>query len=111
MVSEEVVVNLRPKVILSESIWGNAGISGVGWISLSCESDKVGCGTNRYNIFIDSNNYVSGVGSATVVNQHGYSWLSFNKADLVGCPSGACVAQLDTSVVPPVKMVLYGADG
>ena len=99
IISEEVRVNLVPRMLLSGNAWADTGSSGIGWISLSCETGVAGCSAgNKYNVYVNSDNTLSGVAWASGGFNAG--WLSFNGADLAGCPSGGCVAQLDMSSNP-----------
>lgn len=89
-----VTVNLDTKTIVKGTAWTSV----TGWISLSCETKGTDCTTNKYNVSIGADNEVRGAAWSA-----GLGWLSFNKADLVGCPTGACVAKLD-----PAKNMLVG---
>lgn len=107
IVSEQKQVDLAAKIRFSGHAWANAGTSGIGWIDMSCDPVESGsCGSgSRYNVFADSSNVLHGVAWASTHATHGFSWLSFNQDDLVGCPDGAsnsnnCIAKIDTSVKP-----------
>ncbi len=89
-----ITVNLDTKTIVKGTAWTSV----TGWISLSCETKGTDCTANKYNVSIGADNEVRGAAWSA-----GLGWLSFNKADLTGCPSGACVAKLD-----PAKNMLVG---
>ncbi len=97
--SETVVVDLRPTVVKKE-IFGNAwskynsGTAGIGWISLNYEEKDGGTQISSvpYRLVIDTNNNLLGAAWA-----YKYGWLSFNSADLSGCPDGKCYAKYDAT--------------
>ena len=99
-VSEAAPLNLNVKARLNGTAWSSMGSHGIGWVSVSCETDGTNCSSVKYNVFADDTNELHGIAYGLFSGSHGYSWLSFNKADLAGCPDGHCVAQLDTSVTP-----------
>ena len=72
---------------LSGYAWANndqgAGNS-IGWISFSCANENV-CNNSNYAISVSSNGAMSGYAWN---DQAG--WISFNAADVGGCPSGSC---------------------
>ncbi len=88
--SETVDVDLRYKLLMKGTAWSR----GTGWISLSCETPGTDCSKNRYNVVVGMDNELRGT-AWTSMGTHGFGWLSFNREDLTGCPTGACVAKLD----------------
>lgn len=89
-------INLVPKAggVVSSDAWagwpsGTAIPGGIGWVS----SDTSGTGTKiKYGTFVDSSGLMHGTMWSNL-----YGWLSFNKEDLEGCPSGTCEARADAS--------------
>jgi hypothetical protein len=74
---------------------GNGNKVGVGWISFNCVSDP-DC-TADYGVRInETNRFPGGIG---LMSGYAWSpnigWISFEPADLTGCPSGTCTAQMN----------------
>lgn len=111
--SPVVDVNLKVGMILRGQAW--AGISGMGWIHFNSDFDNPFGGTVKYSVFSDDAGLLSGAAWANIlslsttgdldpgtplfkgtppVGEATYGWLSFNKEDLKGCPSGACEAKM-----------------
>lgn len=81
---------------------------GIGWISFNC-TDQATCGTSNYGVRIDETNrfITNGVGTFSGYAWAGnkddtaipptttFGWISFNQTDLIGCPDGNCVAQIN----------------
>lgn len=73
--------------------WSGQSGGGVGWIKFNSLSEQ-GSPTSlqEYSVQVDSNGLATGLAWAG----KNYGWLSFNKADLVGCPSAPCEARFDS---------------
>lgn len=81
-------INLDLNYILKGVGWSAApGPVGVGWIKFRNDTG------NKYSVQIDRDGLMSGAAWAG----SSFGWLSFNKADLEGCPSGVCEARVDLS--------------
>ncbi|HQU08130.1 MAG: hypothetical protein B7X04_04215 [Parcubacteria group bacterium 21-54-25] len=96
---------------------GYAWSSNIGWISfssLNCDADgdnkadsgaPAGCPTPGTAIptygVTDTGGTLSGYAWANPQDQaagsNNIGWISFNSSDLTGCPSGVCVAKVDTT--------------
>jgi len=92
------------------NISGWAWSERVGWISFNCYNDYNGdgvleshCTSSNYGVNIDrstgllSGHAWAGGGEASGVATATIGWISFNKTDLDGCPSGTCEARLSTT--------------
>lgn len=101
---------------MGENVSGYAWSENVGWISLNslgCDADSNGytdsgtlCGgdntttvSHSYGVNVNTSNKAAGgtgdfSGYAWSEN---IGWISFDPSDLVGCPSGTCVARIDWS--------------
>jgi len=88
----------------SDNVYGWAWSDNIGWISFNCYNDYNGingmgdamedrCAGNDYGVNIDS---ITGVLSGYAWSDN-IGWISFKQADLAGCPSGFCIAQVDLS--------------
>lgn len=67
-------------------LWGGTDYTSVGWISMNNTS---GGGVISYGVTIPvADGTVTGYGWSDNIG-----WISFNAADLVGCPSGTCSTQ------------------
>jgi hypothetical protein len=74
---------------LSGFAW-NADINGgIGWISFNSKNDSSSTVDYGVNIDLNTGNF-SGFAWSDVVG-----WISFNPADVSGCPSGSCQAKLN----------------
>ena len=79
----------------SDNVHGWAWSDTVGWISFNCTEGGPNqndvCSTSSYGVNIDpSTGEMSGYAWSDNVG-----WISFKQADLAGCPSGSCIAQVD----------------
>lgn len=77
-----------------DNVTGFAWSENIGWVSFNNTS---GGGGVNYGVDIGSDGIFSGYAwsRGTDADVGGVGWLSFNQADLVGCPSGTCQAKLD----------------
>jgi len=85
-----------------DNVYGWAWSENIGWISFNCDNPELlSCDTSNYGVNIDSAGNFSGyawAGGGENVNGSlapTIGWISFNEADLVGCPSGQCEAKLN----------------
>ncbi|MFA5870643.1 MAG: fibronectin type III domain-containing protein [Candidatus Paceibacterota bacterium] len=100
--SSVVEVNTKIKYLLSGQAWSNIDNHGIGWLKFACEATDPNCDGEQFSTLIDDAGYLHGGAWASVdTDGRGYGWLSFEKADLVGCdalagvPSGTeCAAKL-----------------
>ncbi|MCP6720195.1 MAG: fibronectin type III domain-containing protein [Patescibacteria group bacterium] len=97
--SNKTSVNLKIAFVLKGVGWASAGDGSVGWVKFNsaAEGGQVSGALDDYSVQVDRDGLFSGVAWASVEGGHGYNWLSFNEADLVGCPSGSCEARLASS--------------
>ncbi|MEK7086936.1 MAG: hypothetical protein AAB935_01620, partial [Patescibacteria group bacterium] len=86
--SNVVPINLAIKMVLKGEAWSFAGASGLGWIKFKSDDGA----TKNYSVQINDADEISGAAWTS-----GYGWLSFNKQDLVSCPSGACEARFNSA--------------
>ena len=96
------VVLKEVKAGSGDSVYGWAWSDNIGWISFNCDNPELAsCGTSNYGVNIDSSGNFSGYAWAGGgENADGslaatIGWISFNSADLAGCPSLPCEAKLD----------------
>ncbi|HXF43987.1 MAG TPA: hypothetical protein VNK70_00765 [Candidatus Paceibacterota bacterium] len=71
----------------------SALVGGAGWIKFNSEpipGSNLQASTVNYGVYVHRDGKISGAAWSSV-----YGWLSFNEADLAGCPSGPCVATMD----------------
>lgn len=81
-------VEIAPPNCASHGLGGEAWSEGGGWIRFSCPA--IGSGTD-YGV-----DYDTGTGELSgYAWSENIGWISFNTSDLTGCPSGACVAEVD----------------
>jgi hypothetical protein len=97
-----VEISTKIKYFLSGQAWSSIDDHGIGWIKFACSvtdpSSKCR-GGEEFSVYIDDagdgTGYLHGGAWASVdTDGRGYGWLSFEKADLVGCPQGTCAAKL-----------------
>ncbi len=88
--SNSVSVDLNLQMILKGGAWANINSQGVGWVNFN---SNTGTGSSvKYSVQVDRNGVMSGAAWTAK-----YGWLSFNKTDLIGCPSGTCEARFTSS--------------
>ncbi len=110
--SQVVEANLDiDKVLLGKAWTTTDNGAGVGWVSFNADTQdpplggceaapctKVPHSSNiKYSVQIDRNGLVSGEAWSQIGATGHYGWLSFNKADLLGCPIAPCEARYDSS--------------
>lgn len=88
--SNSVNVDLNLQMIMKGSAFANINSRGIGWINFN--SDTGTGGVVKYSVQVDRDGAMSGAAWASK-----YGWLSFNKTDLLGCPSGTCEARFTSS--------------
>ncbi|MEK7512593.1 MAG: hypothetical protein AAB601_00140, partial [Patescibacteria group bacterium] len=93
-------VNLDIMRILAGNFWALAdtgqvvgdGVGhGVGWVNANSDSNPRASPSVRYSVQVDADGLISGAAWASVERDtagydHGYGWLVFDAAGLVGCP-------------------------
>ncbi|KKN97178.1 hypothetical protein LCGC14_0161550 [marine sediment metagenome] len=87
---------------LNDNVSGFAWSENIGWISFNCFNDYDGDGIleshcadagypSDYGVNVDLG---TGLFSGYAWSEH-IGWITFNSGELVGCPDGSCLAQLD----------------
>lgn len=72
-------------------ITGYAWSDNIGWIDLNCSNSGT-CGTNNFGLTVAANGTVSGCAWSDNIG-----WISASSADIVGCPSGACISSISAT--------------
>lgn len=85
--SNTVSLNLNIKAVLKGWTWSSVSEAGIGWIKFQSNENAA----IKYSVQADATGLMSG----NAWGSPGYGWLSFNKSDLDGCPSGVCEARFD----------------
>ncbi len=99
-------IDLNIALLMEGQAWsgyesGEGEVKGLGWVSMSSDSitdaDEPHSSEVKYSVQIDRDGVVSGVAWASFDKGRGWGWISFNEADLEGCPMGPCQARLDAN--------------
>jgi hypothetical protein len=92
-------VNLNIEYVLEGVGWAYADDGGIGWIKFNSASEggsTVSDSNRNYSVQIDREGLMTGVAWADSRGSGDFfGWLSFNKLDLVGCPSAPCEARMN----------------
>ena len=96
--SNVVEINLNISHILQGVAWtagedSGGNLHGIGWVKFNSLGENSEDSTVPYSVQVAEDGMISGLAWAG----EGYGWLSFNKADLGGCPTGACEASINSN--------------
>jgi len=79
---------LKAMASVDNNLSGYAWSDNIGWISFNCLNTDT-CDISDYGVSVE-NKKMSGYAWSDNIG-----WISFNESDLVGCPSGVCLAQTE----------------